>query len=73
MPTTAARLPPIFSDKGAVMDKAILIHLSRNAKEKRQAEESMEELEGLVKAAGAAVADKIFQVKPSVSARTFIG
>ncbi len=55
------------------MDKAILIHLSRGPKEKREAEESMEELEGLVKAAGAAVAHKIFQVKPSLSARTFIG
>ena len=55
------------------MDKAILVHLSRNAREKHEADESMAELEGLVRAAGAAVADKIFQVKPSLSARTFIG
>ncbi len=55
------------------MDKAILIHLSRNAREKHEAEESMAELEGLVRAAGATVAGKVFQVKPSLSARTFIG
>jgi GTPase len=55
------------------MDKAILIHLSRGPKEKRDAEESMAELEGLVRAAGASVAGKQFQVKPAPSSRTFIG
>jgi len=55
------------------MDKAILIHLSRGQKEKRDAEESMAELEGLAKAAGASVAGRMYQVKPSPSPRTFIG
>jgi GTP-binding protein HflX len=55
------------------MDKAILVHLSRGAKEKHGAEESMDELEGLAKAAGASIAGRIFQVRPSPSARTFIG
>jgi GTPase len=55
------------------MDKAILVHLSRTAREKHEAEDSMAELEGLVKAAGAAVGDRIFQVKPSISSRSYIG
>ncbi len=55
------------------MDKAILVHLSRTAWEKHAAEDSMAELEGLVKAAGAAVAGKVYQVKPGISARTYVG
>ena len=38
------------------MDKAILVHLSRGPQEKLEAEESMAELEGLAKAAGAGIA-----------------
>jgi GTPase len=55
------------------MDKAILVHLSRGPKEKHDAEESMAELEGLARAAGASIAGKQFQVKPAPSSRTFIG
>jgi len=55
------------------MDKAILVHLSRTAWEKHSAEESMAELEGLVKAAGAAVAGKFIRSSPAFPARTFVG
>jgi GTPase len=55
------------------MDNAVLIHLSRGQKEKRDAEESMAELESLARAAGASIAGKQFQVKPAPSSRTFIG
>jgi GTPase len=55
------------------MDKAILVHLSRGHKEKHDAEESMAELEGLARAAGASIAGKMYQVKPAPSSRTFIG
>jgi len=55
------------------MDKAILVHLAVTAKQKLEAEESMDELAGLARAAGAAVAEKVFQVRPAISPKTFIG
>lgn len=55
------------------MEKAILVNLATNKSEKREAEESMEELQGLARAAGACVVQKIFQYRPSVSPKYYIG
>lgn len=55
------------------MEKAILVHLSASRKEKSEAEESMEELAHLASAAGAEVAEKIYQCRPRISPRYFIG
>ena len=55
------------------MEKTILVNLAINKQEKLEAEESMEELAGLAAAAGAQVVKKIFQNRPSVSRRYFIG
>lgn len=55
------------------MEKAILIHLSTNRKEKLEAEESMFELRGLALAAGAQVVQEIFQFRPSISPKYLIG
>ena len=55
------------------MEKAILVHLAVNAKQKLEAKESMAELAGLARAAGAAVAERIFQARPSISPKFFIG
>jgi len=57
----------------APAEKAILVHLAVNLRQKLEAEESVEELGGLVRAAGASVAEKIFQVRPKVNPKTFIG
>jgi len=55
------------------MEKAILVNLAVSAREKADSEGSMSELEGLAHAAGARVVRKVFQVKPRISPRTFIG
>ena len=55
------------------MEKAILVNLSTNKKEKLGAGESMEELQGLARAAGAEVVQKAFQLRPSISPKYFIG
>ena len=55
------------------MEKAILVNLSTNPREKLEAEESMNELASLAQAAGARVVRKIFQVRSSVSPKFFIG
>jgi len=55
------------------MEKAILVSLATTAAEKRNAADSMAELKGLARAAGAFVADEVFQVRPAVSRRSFIG
>jgi GTP-binding protein HflX len=55
------------------MEKAILVHLATTPREKSDAEESMEELAQLATAAGAQVVDKIFQHRPRISPRYFIG
>jgi len=54
-------------------EKAILVHLAVNIRQKLEAEDSVEELGGLVRAAGATVVEKVFQVRPKVNPRTFIG
>jgi GTP-binding protein HflX len=55
------------------MEKAILVHLATSQKEKSDAEDSMAELAHLAMAAGAAVVEKIYQNRPRVSPRYFIG
>jgi GTP-binding protein HflX len=55
------------------MEKAILINLAINKKQKLEAEESMDELAGLARAAGARVVEKAFQVRPAISPKYFIG
>ena len=55
------------------MEKAILVHLATNKKEKEEAGDSMEELAGLAAAAGAKVADKIFQNRSRANPGRFLG
>lgn len=55
------------------MEKAVLIHLATNKKEKLDAEESMEELRGLTEAAGAQVVKEVFQFREKISPKYFIG
>ena len=55
------------------MEKAILVNLAINKKQKLEAEESMDELAGLAGAAGARVVEKAFQVRPAISPKYFIG
>jgi GTP-binding protein HflX len=55
------------------MTKTILVNLATTAADKQDAPDSMAELEALARAAGAAVVDKVFQVRPSISPRSFIG
>ncbi len=57
----------------AETEKAILVHLATSPRAKLEAEESMEELSSLTVAAGAQVVGKIFQVRPRVSPKYFIG
>jgi GTP-binding protein HflX len=55
------------------MDKAILVNLSKPGRERLDSADSMAELEGLARAAGAAVLGKVFQVRPSPTPKYFIG
>lgn len=55
------------------MEKAILVNLATNQQERAEAAESMQELELLARAAGAVVVAKVFQYRPNISPRYFIG
>lgn len=55
------------------MEKAVLVSLARNAREKIEAEESLAELGGLVRAAGAVVLESVLQIRPSINPKTYIG
>jgi GTP-binding protein HflX len=55
------------------MEKALLINVATTRAEKEEAEESMRELAGLAAAAGAEVAHKMYQVRPRISPRYFVG
>jgi len=55
------------------MEKAILVRLVTSQKEKFEAGESMEELAHLAWAAGAEVVEKIYQHRPRISPRYFVG
>jgi len=49
------------------MEKALLVHLSTDQHSKFAAEESMQELRGLVESAGAEVRQEIFQQRSKIS------
>jgi len=55
------------------MEKAIIINFSTNKKEKLASEESLEELKGLVHAAGAKTIKKQFQYRPHTNPKFLIG
>ena len=55
------------------MEKAILVHLSTDKIGKAEAEESLFELKGLAKTAGAVVTKEIIQHRHSVNPKYFIG
>jgi GTP-binding protein HflX len=55
------------------MERAILVNLATNKKEKDEAEDSISELAGLTVSAGATVVEKIFQYRSSISPKYFIG
>lgn len=55
------------------MEHAILVNVAATKSEKDEAKESMTELAGLTAAAGAAVAGKIFQVRPRLNPRWLVG
>jgi GTP-binding protein HflX len=55
------------------MERSILVNVSTTKREKDQAEESLEELAGLVRAAGAEVVHKMFQVRSRINPHSFLG
>jgi len=55
------------------MERAILVHLATNKKETVEAEESMLELKGLTRSAGAEVVQEVFQFRPRISPKYYIG
>jgi GTP-binding protein HflX len=55
------------------VEKALLINVATTRKEKEEAEESMQELAGLAAAAGAEVVHRVYQVRPRISPRYFVG
>jgi len=55
------------------MEKAILVHIATNKKEKLEADESMEELKGLACTAGAQVEEEIFQYRSGLDPKYLIG
>ena len=55
------------------MEKALLVNVATNRREREEAEESVRELAGLAAAAGAEVARAVFQARPGISPRYFVG
>ena len=55
------------------MEKAILVHLATNKREQVEAEESIKELRGLAQAAGADIIQEVYQFRPNISPKFFIG
>lgn len=55
------------------MEKAVLVNLATNKKEKEEVQESMMELAGLTVSAGATVVEKVFQYRNGISPKYFIG
>jgi GTP-binding protein HflX len=55
------------------MERAILVNVATTKAEKAQAEASMAELAGLAAAAGAEVVGRVFQVRPRINPRSFVG
>ncbi len=55
------------------MERAILVNLAKTRTEKEAAEESLDELSGLARAAGAEVVKRVRQFRPRPSPRSFVG
>jgi len=55
------------------IEKAILVHMSTNKKERAEAEESIKELRGLAQTAGADILQEIYQFRSDISPKFFIG
>jgi GTPase len=55
------------------MEKAILVHLAIGQHEKREAEESLDELAQLAAAAGAQVVERVLQRRPKANPGLFVG
>lgn len=55
------------------MEKTILVHVATNKRERAEAGETIEELRGLARTAGADVIREIFQFRPEISPKYFIG
>ncbi len=55
------------------MEKAILVHLATNKKEQAEAEESIKELRGLARTAGSEIIKEVYQFRPDISPKFFIG
>jgi GTP-binding protein HflX len=55
------------------MEKAILINVTTNKKEKEEAGNSMAELAGLAASAGATVVEKVFQSRNTISPKYYLG
>ncbi len=55
------------------MEKAILVHVTVSGKGRKEAEGSMRELSGLAVAAGAEAVEKVFQSRPKIDPRFYVG
>jgi GTP-binding protein HflX len=54
-------------------EKAILVHMSTNKKERAEADESIGELRGLARTAGADICREMQQTRPDISPKYYIG
>ena len=54
------------------MEKAILVHLATNKRERAEAEDSIKELRGLAQTAGADIIQEVYQFRPDISPKYFI-
>jgi GTP-binding protein HflX len=70
---TAGPWPTMSSITCRSMERAILVNLSTSAREKAEAEDSLNELAALVRAAGGEVVQRTSQSRPKASPRYFIG
>jgi GTP-binding protein HflX len=55
------------------MEKTILVHLSTEANDRLEARDSMRELQGLARTAGAEIVREIYQVRSARHPRTYVG
>ena len=62
-----------MNDTVTERENAILVHLATKPRERLEAGDSVDELAGLVRAAGARVVERVFQVRPKIEPRTYVG
>jgi GTP-binding protein HflX len=60
-------------ETAAAVEKACLVGCYSSSRDRSRAEESLQELEGLAKAAGARVLERILQERPTPDPATFVG